>query len=67
MDIQNASFEEKLAELEHILDQLENGELPLAQWVEQHIKGKKLIDELDLALKEAAQMLEVIDTQTEDV
>lgn len=60
------SFEEKMAELEAILLQLESGNLPLNDLVSIHQRGKQLLADLDMELKTAEQKIETIQTTQQD-
>lgn len=59
-DDQQPSFEEGLAELETIVEQLENGELPLEQSLELFEKGVKLSDTCRKQLQEAESKVEIL-------
>jgi exodeoxyribonuclease VII small subunit len=53
-------FEEGLAELEAIVDQLEHGELPLDKSLELFEKGVKLSDSCRKQLQEAESKVEIL-------
>lgn len=59
-DDQQPSFEEGLAELETIVEQLEHGELPLEQSLELFEKGVKLSDTCRKQLQEAESKVEIL-------
>ncbi len=59
-DDQQPSFEEGLAELETIVEQLENGELPLEKSLELFEKGVKLSDTCRKQLQEAESKVEIL-------
>lgn len=54
------SFEQGLAELETIVDQLEHGELPLEKSLELFEKGVKLSDSCRKQLQEAESKVEIL-------
>lgn len=54
------SFEEGLAELETIVDQLEHGELPLEKSLDLFEKGVKLSDSCRKQLQEAESKVEIL-------
>lgn len=54
------SFEEGLAELETIVEQLEHGELPLEKSLELFEKGVKLSDTCRKQLQEAESKVEIL-------
>ena len=64
----NIKFEEALAELESVVDKLQNGELPLEEAIEEFQRGTELskicLEKLNAA-KAAVQKL-VVDTNNED-
>lgn len=60
------TFEDNLAELESLITQLESGSLPLNDLVARHQRGKKLLSDLDLELKNAEQSLETIQLTSEE-
>lgn len=60
------SFENKLTELESILQQLESGNLPLKDLVSIHKRGKNLLELLDTELKQAEQTLETVHVNSEE-
>ena len=59
-DNRQPSFEEGLAELETIVEQLENGELPLEKSLELFEKGVKLSDTCRKQLQEAESKVEIL-------
>lgn len=59
-DDQQPSFEEGLAELETIVEQLEHGELPLEKSLELFEKGVKLSDTCRKQLQEAESKVEIL-------
>ena len=59
-DDQQPSFEEGLAELETIVEQLEHGELPLERSLELFEKGVKLSDTCRKQLQEAESKVEIL-------
>ncbi len=52
------NFEESLTELENIVEQLENGQLPLDESLLLFDKGIKLVKECDTILKNTKQKVE---------
>jgi len=54
------TFEEALGELESIVEQMENEELPLNELIEQYEKGVRLFSACDQLLGAARQRLELI-------
>ena len=62
------SFEEKIAELEEIVNRLESGEAPLDEAVSLFEKGVKLSAECHQTLEKAEQKVKVLtETQTGEV
>lgn len=57
---QQPSFEQGLAELETIVEQLEHGELPLEKSLELFEKGVKLSDTCRKQLQEAESKVEIL-------
>jgi len=53
-------FEAALADLEQIVAEMENGELPLDRLVERYEEGMKLVKLCDEKLAEAEQKIEVL-------
>ena len=56
-------FEAALGELETIVGEMENGELPLDQLIERYEEGMKLVKLCNLKLAEAEQKIEVLTRQ----
>jgi len=54
------SFEQALGELEAIVDQMENDQLPLNELIDQYEKGVRLFSTCDQLLGEARERLELI-------
>jgi len=54
------SFEEALGELEAIVEQMENGQLPLNELIDQYEKGVRLFSACDQLLGKARARLELI-------
>jgi len=54
------SFEEKLAELEKLVGQLESGDLPLEKAVQTFEDGMKLSQQLNQVLQAAEKKIEVL-------
>lgn len=48
---ENKKFEEKITELEKIINDLENGEIDLDESIEKYIEAMKLVKECDEKLK----------------
>lgn len=59
-DVKALSFEEALAELERIVDQLERGEAPLDQSIRIYERGEALRRHCDQLLKQAEAKIEKI-------
>lgn len=57
MSEKKASFEEDLARLEALAEQMEQGEMPLEKLMDAYEKGAKLAQSLDERLKAAAARL----------
>jgi exodeoxyribonuclease VII small subunit len=55
------SFEHALAELETIVEAMENQQLPLEQLVQHYEQGSRLLQRCDAILRAARQRLETID------
>lgn len=53
-------FEEKITELEKIINQLENGEIDLDESIESYTKAMKLIKECDEELKSVEEKMNFI-------
>ncbi|NVY96956.1 exodeoxyribonuclease VII small subunit [Lactobacillus sp. DCY120] len=61
------SFEDNLATLQEIVDQLQKGDVPLEQAMTKFQTGMQLIQELDQTLKQAEQKLtKVMDTNGQE-
>lgn len=54
------SFEQSLGELEFIVEQMENDQLPLNELIDQYEKGVRLFSTCDQLLGEARERLELI-------
>jgi len=59
-----ASFEQSLAELEAIVENLESGQLPLNELIDQYEKGSRLFSTCDNLLGQARARLELITLKT---
>ncbi|MDQ8203071.1 exodeoxyribonuclease VII small subunit [Pelagicoccus sp. SDUM812003] len=55
-----ASFEEGLEKLEAIVQEMEEGKLPLEKLITHYESGSKLLAECDLKLKEAEKKIEIL-------
>jgi len=62
-DPKPVKFEAALGELETIVGEMENGELPLDQLIERYEEGMKLVKLCNLKLAEAEQKIEVLTRQ----
>lgn len=62
---ENINFEESLTNLEKIVEQLEQGQLPLDQSLKQFEQGVKLIRHCQQALKTAEQKVKILTTGPE--
>ena len=63
------TFEEKLAELEAIVSELENGDIDLDSSIEKYTKAMKLVKECDTELKNVEEQISKIvleNNETED-
>jgi len=56
----NTTLEKSLAELEKLVEELEDGELPLEQAMKKFEKGIKLTRSAQAALKDAEQKVEIL-------
>lgn len=65
MGKKKSTFEESLAELEAIIQQMEGDELPLGKMMEQYEKGVKALEHCRKVLDEAEKKIEVL-VKTED-
>lgn len=54
------SFEEALAQLESIVEAMENRQLPLEELVDHYEKGSSLLDHCEAVLKSARERIELI-------
>jgi exodeoxyribonuclease VII small subunit len=61
-----ADFERSLAELEAIVDKLEQGDLPLDESLKQFERGVQLTRSCQIALKQAEQKVEILLRKTGD-
>ena len=61
-------FEDKIKELESIIDELENGEIDLEQSIEKYTKAMTLVKECDEKLKNIEEQVNkiIIDHKEED-
>ena len=64
---QNFSFEEKLAELEKIVNNLESGEVPLDDAIEEFKKAMVLVKECDEKLNSAQEAIAKIVNENKEV
>lgn len=62
---EDATFEEALKNLEHLIAVMEAGDVPLAQLVEKYAEGDKLLKLCETRLKEAELKIEELTTGTE--
>ena len=60
MEKREPKFEEKIAELEKIIDALENGNIDLDESIEKYTKAMKLVKECDEKLKSIEQQVNQI-------
>ena len=60
MEKKEPKFEEKIAELEKIIDALENGNIDLDESIEKYTKAMKLAKECDEKLKSIEQQVNQI-------
>lgn len=60
MEKKEPKFEEKIAELEKIIDALENGNIDLDESIEKYTKAMKLVKECDETLKSIEQQVNQI-------
>ena len=58
------SFESAVAELETIVQNMENGQLPLDQALEAYKRGTTLLRQCQARLSEAEQTIRVLETAT---
>ena len=63
----NFSFEEKLAELEKIVNNLESGEVPLDDAIEEFKKAMVLVKECDAKLNSAQEAIAKIVNENKEV
>ena len=63
----NFSFEEKLDELEKIVNKLETGQVPLDDAIEEFKKAMDLVKECDEKLNSAQEAIAKIVTENNDV
>ena len=61
-----SGLEKSLAELESLVNRLENEELPLAEALKEFERGVKLTRECQTTLKEAEQTVEILLKKTTD-
>lgn len=54
------SFEESLAQLEAIVEAMENRQLPLEELVDHYEKGSSLLDHCEAVLKSARERIELV-------
>lgn len=60
MEKKEPKFEEKIAELEKIIDALENGNIDLDESIEKYTQAMKLVKECDEKLKSIEQQVNQI-------
>ena len=60
LSLKKMKFEEKITELEKIINQLENGEIDLDESIESYTKAMKLIKECDEELKNIEEKMNFI-------
>lgn len=63
---ENLSFEESISELEHIVSELEQGEVPLDDALKQFERGIKLVRSSQTKLESAQQKVSILMEQEED-
>lgn len=62
MATKNVKFEDKMLELEHIIDELENGNLDLEDSIEKYTKAMKLVNECNEKLNDIeSRIAKIID------
>ena len=62
MATKNVKFEDKMLELEHIIDELENGNLDLEDLIEKYTKAMKLVNECNEKLNDIeSRIAKIID------
>jgi exodeoxyribonuclease VII small subunit len=59
-------LEQALSEIEHILEAMESGEMPLEESLKQYEKGMKLIKYCSRKLEDAEKKLKIIERDLED-
>jgi exodeoxyribonuclease VII small subunit len=60
------SFEEALGQLEQLVEEMEQDQLPLEQLVEHYEKGSRLLKQCETILEAARKRLETITLQNQD-
>lgn len=55
------NFEAALAELDQLVEKMENGQLPLEESLSAYQRGTELLKFCDVVLKEAEQKIKVLD------
>ncbi len=63
---ENLSFEESISELEHIVSELEQGQVPLDDALKQFERGIKLVRSSQAKLETAQQKVSILMEQEED-
>lgn len=59
-----ASFEEGLEQLERLVREMEDGDLPLEKLITHYEKGTKLLTQCDQKLKDAEKKIEILKANT---
>lgn len=67
MSKQETLFEDKINELEKIIEELETGEIPLEESIEKYTKAMKLVKECDEKLKKIEQKVNKVVSQTGEI
>lgn len=60
-------FEEKLKELEKIIDELENGNIDLEDSIQKYTKAMKLVNECDKKLKNIEEQISKLVTENDEI
>lgn len=67
MEKKEPKFEEKIAELEKIIDALENGNIDLDESIEKYTKAMKLVKECDEKLKSVEEQVSKLVTEEGEI
>jgi exodeoxyribonuclease VII small subunit len=65
-DVNTLNFEQAITELTHIVEKIEQGEVPLQDSLEQYEKGMTLIKHCRTLLRDAEARIEVISKQDDE-